>query len=44
MMPPVATDPKIVSFLVDQMSDAGDVSARQMFGDWAFIARAEWWR
>ena len=30
----MATDPKTVSFLVDQMSGAGDVSARQMFGDW----------
>jgi TfoX/Sxy family transcriptional regulator of competence genes len=25
---------KLVSFLVEQMSGAGDVSARQMFGDW----------
>jgi TfoX/Sxy family transcriptional regulator of competence genes len=30
----MATDPKTVSFLVDQMSGAGEVSARQMFGDW----------
>jgi len=30
----MATDPKTVSFLVDQMSGAGAVTARQMFGDW----------
>ena len=29
----MATDPNTVSFLVDQMSHAGDVSARHMFGD-----------
>jgi TfoX/Sxy family transcriptional regulator of competence genes len=34
MMMAMATDPKTVSFLVDQMSAAGAVSARQMFGDW----------
>jgi TfoX/Sxy family transcriptional regulator of competence genes len=30
----MATDPKTVSFLVDQMSSAGDVSAKPMFGEY----------
>ncbi len=30
----MATDPKTVSFLVDQMSGAGDVSAKPMFGEY----------
>ena len=34
ILPRMATDPKTVSFLVDQMSGAGAVTARQMFGDW----------
>jgi len=34
MVPVMAADPKTVSFLVEQMSGSGDVTARQMFGDW----------